>query len=155
MMLRRASSRLLAVGLALGIVALAATLYLGRLRRNFSGPTEFATGTVLRSGAFLPNRRSRPEDMFCWVEYQFAPRGGTPQSGRRMWNLACHIKRGTTIPIQYVVGRPELNRPQDAEPPVSPFLLWLAAGTVTVIGVLRRSDAADAIDEEGQTGLRY
>jgi hypothetical protein len=73
-----------------------------------------------------------------------------------MWEYACGLKLKAAIPIQYVVGSPETNRPIEAVPPVSPLLLWFAAGVVTVIGILRRgSDTTDAVDDEPPTSRSF
>jgi hypothetical protein len=152
-MMRRGSSRLLAAGLVTGIAALASTMYLVRLRRDFSGLTAFTTGTVIRSGGTGRSRRhSATDDLFCWVQYEFSVEDAPPRTNWRMWEYACFMKRGARIPIQYVVGSPEMNRPADAEPPLWPTLWWFAAGVLSVIGLLRRgSEMTDGADEEGDT----
>jgi len=45
--------------------------------------------------------------------------------------------------VQYVVANPEVNRPPDDGLPISPLLVWFAAGTLVVIGIIRRGSETD------------
>jgi hypothetical protein len=147
--MHRTSSKLLAGGLVITMVAVVSTMYVSKVRRDFSEPTAIATGTVLGSGAMLGRRKASGAQSFCWVQYQFSPKGGASRTNWRMWEYACGLKRDGHIPIEYVVASPETNRPPDAVPPVSPLLFWFAAGVMMVIGVIRRgSDATDSGDDE-------
>ena len=136
--MRRASSRLLAGGLAIAIVALASTMYQNKVQRDFSARTAFALGSVVRTGAFLGKTRHSHSEWFCWVEYQFSPEGGAPRKNWGMWPDACDLKRETQVSIQYVVGNPDTNRPAGGGPSVPALLWWFVAGVMMVIGVLRR-----------------
>jgi hypothetical protein len=154
-MMRRASSRLLAAALLTGIAALASTVYLARLRRDFSGRTAFTTGTVTRSGGTGRSRRrpgSATDDLLCWVEYKFSAGDAPVRTNWRMFEYGCFLKPGAQIPVQYVVNSPQTNRPANAEPPLSPMLCWFVAGVLAVIGLLRRgSDGTEGANEEGYT----
>jgi hypothetical protein len=143
--MRRASSRLFAGSLAIAIAALASTIYDNKLRRDFSAPTTTTMGTVIRKGAFIGRSpRSNNSEWFCWVEYQFSPPGGPPRTGWRMWSDACSLRRNGPVPVQYVIGNPDANRPPGAEPPVPTLLLWAVAGVMLVIAVLQRASLTDA-----------
>jgi hypothetical protein len=143
-MIRRTSSKILAAALVIAALALASTLYRAKLRRDFAPPTAIAIGKVIRPGALLGRSRRSQSKWFCWVEYQFTPPGGALQQGWRFWgDYGCDVKRDADIPIQYVIGKPDMHRPVGAVPPGPPLLLWFAAGVVTVIAVIRRgSDSA-------------
>lgn len=154
---RRTSSWLFAAGFVIAITAAALMYYHRHLQREFSKPTVTVIGTVVRGGR-APWRTgpSTGSPWFCWVGYQFSSDGGAPRKGWALWwewEYACDVKRDGPIPIQYVVGHPERNRPAGAVPPGSPTLLWFAAGVMMVIGVLRRGSAADHRDEEVPTSL--
>jgi MYXO-CTERM domain-containing protein len=152
-MMRRASSRLLAAALLTGIAAFASTVYLVRLRRDFSARTAFTTGTVIRSGGTGRSRRgSATDDLLCWVEYEFFVGDAPARTNWRMFDYGCFLKPGAQIPIQYVVGSPQTNRPANAEPPLSPMFWWFVAGVLAVIGLLRRrSDRTEGANDEGYT----
>lgn len=147
--MRRASSRLLAGSLALAILALASTLYEGKLLRDFSAPTAIAIGRVVDQGAFIPKgRKASSSEWFCWVEYQFYPKDAvTPRKGWGLWMYACDVKPGADVPIQYVVDNPDGNRPVGGGPPIPALVWWFAAGVTMVIGVLRRG--AEETDRSG------
>jgi hypothetical protein len=140
----RTSSRLLAAGLAAAIAAFASTMYDSKLRRDFSAKTDITIGSVVRKGAFLGKTRRSNSEWFCWVEYQFSPPGGASRKSWRMWSDACDLRKDGPIPVQYVVGNPDINRPPGAEPPAPTLLLWFAAGVMVVIGVIRRGSETDS-----------
>ena len=142
----RTSSRLFAGGLAIAIVAFALTMYLLKLRRDFSGRTAITIGTVVRKGALLGTSRRSQSEWFCWVEYEFTPtEGGARRKGWGMWDEACGLKREGPVPIEYVIANPDTNRPPGGGPPVSPLLLWFAAGVMVVIAVIRRGSEIDTL----------
>jgi hypothetical protein len=134
--LSRTSSRVCAAALAVGLAALALTLHQRQLQRDFSEPTTITMGVVLRKGG-----RPISNESFCWVSYEFTPAGGAPQRNWRLWQPACGVSRGRPIPIQYVIARPEVNRPAGEAWSFPPLLVWFAAGVMLVVGfLLRRSE---------------
>ena len=88
------------------------------------------------------SRRSS-SGLFGWVSYEFTPAaGGALQRSWRFWQPGCGVSAGRPIPIQYVIARPEVNRPAGETLSFPPFLLWFASGVVLVVGVvLRRSES--------------
>src|SRR5439155_24044228 len=103
----RTSSRLFAGGLAIAIVAFALTMYLLKLRRDFSGRTAITIWTVVRKGALLGTSRRSQSEWFCWVEYEFTPsEGGPRRTGRGLSYEACGVKRQGTVPFGYAFAHP-------------------------------------------------
>ena len=148
--MRRTSSRLFAGGLAIAIVALALTMYLLKLRRDFSERTAVTIGKVIRKGAVFGKSRRSSSEWFCWVQYEFTPAGGgARQTNWGMWSDACGLRRDGPVPIEYVISKPEITRPPGGGPPISPLLLWFAAGVVIVIAVIRRGSEIDVEQESG------
>ena len=131
----RASNGVLAVSLTIAAVALLLTWRQQNERRDFSGRTTIAMGKVLGSAGA---RRARRSEIFCWVSYEFSPSPGATESNWRFWRPGCGVSTGRPIPIQYVVGRPDLNRPAGDEPWFPAFLLWFAAGVGIVVAVIVR-----------------
>ena len=68
----------------------------------------------------------------------FSPEGGATRKNWGMWPDACDLTPETQVPIQYVVGNPDTNRPAGGGPSVPALLWWFVAGVMMVIGVLRR-----------------
>src|SRR6266545_227191 len=136
--LRRTSSRLIAAAIAIAVGALASTMYLVKLQREFSAPTAITIGSVLRKGAVVGKSRRSHSEWFCWVRYEFSPPGGAKHTGWGMWQDACGLKNGGPVAVQYVVAHPDINRPPEGGPPISPLFFWFAAGVLLVIGVIRR-----------------
>lgn len=134
----RPSSRVFAGALALAIAAVALTLYQRNLRRQFAEPTTTSMGAVLRSGSMLGGRRRPSSQALCWVSYEFTPAGGARQENWRLWEPGCGVSPGRPINIQYVVARPEVNRPAGENWSFPPLLVWLAAGVMVVVGFLLR-----------------
>jgi hypothetical protein len=118
-------------------------MYQSKLRRDYSAQTTITIGKVVDKGAFMGKTRRSHSEWFCWVEYQFSPPGGAAHKGWAMWSDACDLKRDGPVPVQYVVGNPDTNRPPGAEPPVPTFLLWFAAGVMVVIGMIRRGSSTE------------
>ena len=142
--MHRTSSRLIASGLALAIVALGLTMYAYSVRRAFSEPTATAIGTVVRHSGRTRRQLSNEPGMFCWVSYEFTPiEGGPRRKGWGMWREACGLKTDGPVPVQYVVANPDINRPPDGGLPISPLLLWFGAGILVVIGIIRRGSQTD------------
>jgi hypothetical protein len=113
----------------------------GKQRRDFSAPTTITMGTVLRKGALLGKSRRIHSESFCWVSYEFTPAGGAPQQNWRLWEPACGVAPGRPIPVQYVIARPDVNRPAGDDWSFPPLLLWFAVGVMLVIAfLLRRSE---------------
>ena len=138
----RTSVRVFAGAVAVAMVALALTLYQRKQHRDFSEPTTITMGPVLRHGALLRRSRRSSSEWFCWVSYEFVPAaGGARQSNWRYWEPGCGVSPGRPIPIQYVIARPEINRPAGETLSFPTSLLWFAAGVILVVGVLlRRSE---------------
>ena len=143
--MHRTSTRLLAAGLGIAIVALGLTMYAFSVRHAFSEPTATTIGTVIRHSSPSTRRiRTRGPGMVCCVSYEFTPaEGGPRRKGWGMWQEACGLKTGGPVPVQYVVANPEVNRPPDDGLPISPLLLWFAAGILVVVGVIRRGSETD------------
>jgi hypothetical protein len=141
----RTSNRVLVAGAALALVALAATSCQRRERRDFSAPTTMAMGRVLHSGGLGSSSRFKDNDLWCWVSYEFTPTAGSVERNWRFWSPGCGVSRGNPLLIQYVVGKPELNRPAgDAGPSSLPvLLLWFAAGVAIVVAIIMRNAPAD------------
>ncbi len=140
-MLARTSSRVFAGAVAVAMAALALTLHQQKVRRDFSEPTKITMGAVLHHGG--KSRRSSSE-LFCWVSYEFTPAaGGARQRNWRFWEPGCGVSVGRPIPIQYVIARPEVNRPAGENLSFPPFLLWFASGVALVVGVVLRSSETD------------
>lgn len=135
---RRPSSTVFAIALALAMFALVRTLYEREQRRQFAEPTTNSMGVVLSSSERVTRRRSSNE-LFCWVSYQFTPAGGAAQRNWRFWRPGCGVSAGRPILIQYVVGRPEVNRPAGEEVSSSAIFVWFAAGVMLVIAFVVRS----------------
>ena len=131
----RTSVSLFAGALAVAIVALALTQYQRKQHREFSEPT-----TIYADGG--ANVCALSSEWFCWVAYEFVPAaGGARQSNWRYWEPGCGVSPGRPIPIQYVIARPEINRPAGETLSFPTSLLWFAAGVILVVGVLlRRSE---------------
>jgi hypothetical protein len=140
--LARTSSRVFAGALAVAMAALALTLHQRQQNRDFSEPTTITMGAVLDKGALLRRSRRSSSEWFCWVSYEFTPAaGGARQSNWRLWEPGCGVSPGRPIPIQYVIVRPEINRPAGETLSFPTSLLWFAAGVILVVGVLlRRSE---------------
>lgn len=136
--LARTSSRVFAGALVLAMVAVALMLYQQQQQRLFAEPTENAMGVVQSgSGRATPKRRAR-RVLPCSVSYEFTPPGGTAQRNSRLWPHGCDVSRGRPILIQYVIARPEVNRPAADPASYDSFLIWFAAGVMVVIGTLIR-----------------
>ena len=145
-MMRRASSKLLAAGVAVAVLALASTMYQAKLHRDYSAPTAIVRGHMVRTGVLLGMKnRSSGSGWICWVAYRFVPEHGVSRQGWGLWPYACDAKQAPDIPIEYVVANPDTNRPvEGGGPPVPPLFLWFAAGVIMVVGVLRRgSESSD------------
>ena len=142
----RTSTRLLAAGLAIAIVALGLTIYASSVRRAFAKPTATTIGKVISHSSPSTRRiRNRGPGMFCWVSYEFTPaEGGPRRTGWGMWQDACGLTTGGPVPVQYVIANPDVNRPPDGGLPISPLLFWVAAGILLVIGIIRRGSETDA-----------
>jgi len=140
----RTSSRVFVGALAVAMAALALTLHQQKQLRDFSEPTTITMGAVLRHGAFLGKRRSSSSEYFCWVSYEFTPAaGGARQSNWRLWEPGCGVSPGRPIPVQYVIARPEVNRPAGDTLSFPTFLVWFAAGVAVVVGVVLRNSEVD------------
>ena len=141
--MHRTSTRLLAAGFAIAIVALGLTMYMSSVRRVFSEPTATAIGTVIRHSTPRRSRQPRPRHALLGLG-QFTPiEGVSRRKGWRMWRDACGLKTDGPVPVQYVVANPDINRPPDGGVPVSPLLLWFGAGILVVIGIIRRGSETD------------
>jgi hypothetical protein len=137
--LSRRSSRVFIGALVTAAAALALTLYQGSVQRAFAAPTTSAMGTVRSHGALLGRGRYGGSESFCWVSYEFTPANGAVQRNWSFWAPACGVTRGRPIHIQYVIARPEVNRPAGDTASFSPLFLWFASGVVLVIAILVRS----------------
>ena len=143
--MRRTSTRLIAVGVATAIIALGVTMYLSGVERAFSAPTAVTMGTVLSHSGQPRRALDNEPGMLCWVSYRFTPAaGGPPREGWSMWREACALRSDASVPIQYVIANPDISRVPDGGLPISPLLLWFAAGVVIVIGFVRRGSETDA-----------
>lgn len=134
----RRSSIFFTIAMGLALAAAALTLRERQMRRDFAEPTASSMGAVRSSGALLGSRRKSSE-WFCWVSYEFTPAGGAPQRNWRLWEHGCGVSGGRPIHIQYVVARPEVNRPAGEDGSLSPLVVWFAAGMMLVIGTLVRN----------------
>ena len=142
--LARTSSRVFVGALAVALAALALTLHRWQLRRDFSEPTTITMGAVVDHGALLGKSRRSSSEWFCWVSYEFTPAaGGARHNNWRLWEPGCGVSPGRPIPIQYVVARPEINRPAGEYLSFPPFLLWFAGGVLLVIGVVLRNSETE------------
>lgn len=134
----RPSSRLFAVALALATAAVALTLYQGQQQRAFAEPTTNSMGVVRSSSGKSTRRKGSSSEMLCWVSYEFSPAGGAAQRNWRFWGEGCSVSKGRPILIQYVIARPEVNRPAAENWSFPPLLIWFAAGVMVVIGTVVR-----------------
>ena len=144
----RPSTGVFAASAGLAVLALMLVFYAQQQRRYFSAPLTTTMGTVLSSGTVLhPRRRASRTDGFCWVSYTFTPPDGVPRRNWRLWEPACGTSPGRPIPVQYVKGNPDINRPGGSEPSSIGWLVFFAAGVATVIGILvRRSEQSEPED---------
>lgn len=139
--LARTSSRVFAGAFALAMVAVALMLYQQQQRRLFAEPTENAMGVVRSSrGKERDSKRARSTNLLipCWVSYEFTPAGGAVQRNWRVWEPGCSVSPGRPIVIQYVIARPEVNRPAAENWSFPPLPVWFAAGVMVVIGTVIR-----------------
>lgn len=134
----RRSSWIFAVALLLAMAAAALTIDQRSELRAFAEPTASAMGTVRSGGALLSGRRLG-SGTFCWVSYEFTSAGGSAQRNWRFWEPGCGVSPGRPIHIQYVVARPEVNRPAGDSWSFSPLFAWFAAGVLLVVGILARA----------------
>jgi hypothetical protein len=119
-------------------------LHQRQVQQEFSEPTTITMGAVLRNGALLGKSRRSSSEFFCWVSYEFMPAAGGPlQRNWRFWEPACGVSPGRPIPIQYVIARPEVNRPAGEYLSFPTLLLWFAAGVAVVVGVVLRNSETE------------
>lgn len=145
----RPSSLAFLTSAALAALALTLLMYYLTQRRDFSAKTTTTMGSVVSKGALLGTRHRsrRGAEWFCWVSYTFTAADGVARRNWRLWEPACGTSRGRPIPIEYVIGNPDINRPGGSEPSSSWWLFFFAAGVGAVTGViLRRSEQDDRED---------
>ena len=133
-----------AASVGLAVLGLLLVLYAQRQRQYFSAPSTITMGTVLSNGTLLhPRRRASVTDALCWVSYTFTSPDGVSRRNWRLWEPACGTSPGRSIPVQYVKGNPDINRPGGTGPSSMGWLVLFGAGVATVIGMLvRRSEQA-------------
>lgn len=130
--------------MVVAVIALALTMYQQRQQRDFSQKTTITMGTVLRKGAMLGKSRRSSSEWFCWVSYEFTPPDSAPVRNWRLWEPGCGVAPGRPIPIQYVVARPEINRPAGGGASFPTLLLWFVVGVIIVVATLLRRSEEDA-----------
>jgi hypothetical protein len=137
--LRRPSSVLFGIVLALGLGASVLSVQQMRAWRAFAEPTADAMGVVRSGGALLGGGRRVRGDYLCYVSYEFSPPGGAKQRNWFLWEPGCGVSKGRPIHIKYVIAHPEINRLGGEDPSSSALFVWFAAGVMLVIAILVRS----------------
>jgi hypothetical protein len=136
----RTGTELFGVAILIAIVAVASTVYLRHVRRDFSAPTTITMGTVVRKGALLGEHDTPGYELFCWVDYKFTAPGGGILRNSRFWQPACGVAPGRPIPVQHLIADPRVNRPAGSEPWFPSWLFFAAGVTVVVAFIMRGSE---------------